>query len=175
MMGAGSGAPWDAVVIGGGFYGCEVALELRRVGLARVLLVERETAIMRRASFVNQARVHHGYHYPRSIPTAARSRDNFDRFTEAYRFAIVGDFTNIYAIARNSRVMASQFEAFCRRVDLPCRPAPDSVMALFDRTLIEAAAYTTQEYAFDGRRSPAICIALCCSLVSRSVLARPPA
>src|SRR6516225_11463008 len=56
----------EAIVIGGGFYGCETALELKRLGFGRIVLVEREPGLLRRASFVNQARVHNGYHYPRA-------------------------------------------------------------------------------------------------------------
>ena len=67
--------PLDALVVGGGFYGCGIAAALRqRHGLARVLVVERETDLLARASYVNQARVHNGYHYPRSFMTAYRSR-----------------------------------------------------------------------------------------------------
>jgi hypothetical protein len=140
---------WDAVVIGGGFYGCEIALELRRMGLGRVLLVEREAETSRRASFVNQARVHQGYHYPRSVQTAARSRQNFRAFVAAYRFAVRSDFINIYAIARSSQVAASQFAAFCGRVGLPCRKAPRHILDLFDPTMIEDA-FVTREFVFDA-------------------------
>ena len=51
----------DAVVIGGGFYGgCLAAFLAER--FRRVLLVEKEPDLLTRASFVNQARVHNGYH-----------------------------------------------------------------------------------------------------------------
>jgi glycine/D-amino acid oxidase-like deaminating enzyme len=60
------GSTCDAIVIGGGFYGCEIALELVRLGFEKVVLVEREPGLLRRASFVNQARIHNGYHYPRA-------------------------------------------------------------------------------------------------------------
>ena len=78
----------DAAIVGGGFYGCEVALELKRLGFGRILILEREPGMLRRASYVNQARVHNGYHYPRALVTALRSRMNFDRFIEDYGFAI---------------------------------------------------------------------------------------
>src|SRR6266496_2767456 len=78
---------WDAVVIGGGFYGASLALELKS-RLERVLLLEREARLLRRASYVNQARVHNGYHYPRSVLTALRSRHNYVRFRERFPDAI---------------------------------------------------------------------------------------
>src|SRR5689334_7400234 len=96
-------AAFDAAVIGGGFYGTAIALYLaQRRGLRRVLLVEREPALLSRASFKNQARVHNGYHYPRSFMTGYRSRLNLGRFVSDWPDAIEGDFTCLYAVARRS-------------------------------------------------------------------------
>src|SRR5258707_13702108 len=67
----------DAVVIGGGFFGCETALELKRLGFSQILLVEREAGLLRRASFVNQARVPNGLPYPRGPRRGRRSRKSF--------------------------------------------------------------------------------------------------
>ena len=68
---------YDAVIIGGGFYGAAIAIYLvKQRGFRRVALVEREAALLMRASYNNQARVHNGYHYPRSFTTAYRSRVN---------------------------------------------------------------------------------------------------
>ena len=68
-------------VIGGGFYGSVIALYLKKVkGYRYVDLYEKEADFLTRASYVNQARVHSGYHYPRSFTTAYRSRANFFKF-----------------------------------------------------------------------------------------------
>jgi len=72
-----------AAVIGGGFFGCSLALALRARG-ERVTLLEREANLMVRASANNQARVHGGYHYPRSILTGLRSRLNYPRFVAEF-------------------------------------------------------------------------------------------
>lgn len=143
----------DAVVIGGGFYGATIASYLvNKRGLDRVVLMERAGALMSRASANNQARVHNGYHYPRSFRTAFRSRVNLPRFVADYPGAVVRDFTKVYAIARrNSNVTAPQFERFCRQVGAPLRPAPAGLRGLFDERLV-AAAYVVQEYAFDCER-----------------------
>ena len=146
---------YDALVIGGGFFGCEVALEMQRLGASRILVVDREAGILRRASYVNQARVHNGYHYPRSIPTAERSRLSFARFVEDYGYALTKDLTKLYAIARQSRVNAGQFEAFCHRIGAPCRSAAPALQQLFDPSLIEEVFLTT-EYAFDAARIAAV-------------------
>ena len=139
----------DALIIGGGFFGCSIALALRGMGLGRVMVAEQEAAIMQRASYVNQARVHNGYHYPRSLPTAERSRQNFRRFCDDYAYAIRTDAQKIYAIANNSRVSPAQFERFCGQIGAPCHPAPQNIRRLFDSSLIDAA-YLATEYAFDS-------------------------
>ena len=75
---------YDAIVIGGGFYGLRIALYLRQsVGIRRVLILEKERSAMEHASYVNQARVHQGYHYPRSILTGYRSAKSFDMYPNA--------------------------------------------------------------------------------------------
>ncbi len=141
----------DALIIGAGFYGAEIALELRRLGLPDVLLVDRAPAIMRRASYANQARVHNGYHYPRALATAERSRANFEAFVSEYADAVLPDMTSLYAIAAGSRVSPAQFETFCRIIGAPCQPAPRHFATLFDPALIEQA-FLTRELVFDATR-----------------------
>jgi glycine/D-amino acid oxidase-like deaminating enzyme len=139
----------EAAVVGAGYFGCRAALHLRGLGFSRVLLLDREDAIMRRASFVNQARVHNGYHYPRSLGTAISSRNNYQRFCEEHAGAIRPGMRMIYAIARGSRVSPAQFERFCARIEVECHEEPSLRRDLFDPACIEAA-YTVQEVAFDA-------------------------
>lgn len=143
----------DAIVIGGGFYGAVVASYLASErGMARVILIERESRLMQRASFSNQARVHNGYHYPRSFTTAYRSRVNLPRFMREWDSAVHSDFLKVYAIARrNSKVTAAQFVRFCRTIDAPLELAPASLAKLFNPHLIERA-FIAQEYSFDSER-----------------------
>src|SRR3954454_420403 len=113
----------DAVVIGGGFYGCSLALYLAQRGY-RVIVVEQEPQLLQRASYSNQARVHNGYHYPRSFMTAMRSVVNFPRFLSDFGECIHNSFEKLYAIAAiGSKVNAYQFEQFCRNIGSPIRPA----------------------------------------------------
>lgn len=141
---------YDAVIIGGGFYGAAIAVYLaKQRGLKSILLVEREPALLMRASYNNQARVHNGYHYPRSFTTAYRSRVNLPKFVRDWPLAVKQDFTKLYAIARrNSKVTAKQFERFCREVGADIKPVDPLLRALFEPQLIEDV-YLVQEYAFD--------------------------
>lgn len=141
----------EAIVIGGGFYGAAIAIYLvKQRGFKHVRLIEREATLLSRASYNNQARVHNGYHYPRSFTTAYRSRINLPRFVHDWPQAIKQDFTKLYAIARrNSKVTATQFERFCWEIGAKIQPAPDSLSALFEPRLIEAV-FMVEEYSFDS-------------------------
>jgi glycine/D-amino acid oxidase-like deaminating enzyme len=142
---------YDVIIIGGGFYGTVIALYLaKQRGLKRLLLVEREQALLKRASYNNQARVHNGYHYPRSFTTAYRSRINFPKFLRDWPQTVRKDFTSLYAIARrNSKVTAKQFEHFCRDIGAKLQPAPEALRGLFNMRLIEDV-FLVEEYAFDS-------------------------
>lgn len=138
----------DVVVIGGGFYGCCLAVYLRR-RFAKVMLVEREPTLMLRASRVNQARLHNGYHYPRSFLTAARSHANLAVFREQFPEGVESGFRHLYGIARNdSKVGRRHFERLIKTIGMPIRPVPDKLMRLFNNRLVEAV-YEVEEPAFN--------------------------
>ena len=142
-------ASYDSVVIGGGYFGCGLAAALAEQG-HRVLLCEARPRLLERASYHNQARIHQGYHYPRSVLTALRSRINFDRWVAAYPECVVDNFDHYYAIARpHSNVTAPQFERFMHRIGAPLAPAPAAVGKLFNPALIERV-WAVREYAFDA-------------------------
>lgn len=151
MVEADSGV--DAVIIGGGFYGAAIAIYLaKQRGLKRLVLVEREAALLKRASYNNQARVHNGYHYPRSFTTAYRSRINLPRFVRDWPQAVKQDFVKLYAIARrNSKVTAKQFVRFCKEIGAKIEPADQSLRQLFVSHLIEDV-FLVEEYAFDSNK-----------------------
>jgi glycine/D-amino acid oxidase-like deaminating enzyme len=141
----------DAVVIGGGFYGCMIAQHLRRY-FSHVVLLEKQSDLLQRASYANQARIHNGYHYPRSLLTAMRARANFPRFVETFRPCIDDSFDKYYAIARHySKVTAQHFANLCRRIGAPLEEAPPAVQRLFVSEMVEAV-FRVQEYAFDAVR-----------------------
>ncbi len=142
---------WDAVVVGGGWFGCYLAVELTK-RLRRVLVVEMAHDLLTRASYNNQARVHSGYHYPRSLMTALRSNVNFPRFVRDFPGCLDSDFEKYYAVPRSgSKVGARQFETFMRRIGAPLQPAPPRVRKLLNPDLVEDV-WLTREVAFDAVR-----------------------
>ena len=105
---------------------------------------------MQRASLINQARVHNGYHYPRSILTALRSRVSFPRFSDEFQDAIDRKFDQYYMVGKVlGKITANQFEKFCHRISAPCEPATSRITSLVNPNLVESV-YLTEEYAFDS-------------------------
>lgn len=137
---------FDFVVIGGGIFGCYAALYLAGKG-ARVALLEKEARLFQKASLVNQARLHSGYHYPRSIATAALSDEHKERFTAEHRRFVNFTFEKYYAIDRfGSFTDPLQFERFCRYLNIPCERIFEHNLFNFNRL---EALYRTEEYSFD--------------------------
>lgn len=143
----------DAIIIGGGFYGVAIAIYLaKQRKFNQIVLIEMESALLTRASYNNQARIHNGYHYPRSFTTAYRSRINLPRFVRDWPDAVKRDFTKLYAIARhNSKVTARQFERFCREIGATIEVAGLAQRQIFEPRLIEEI-FLVEEYAFDTRK-----------------------
>ena len=138
----------DYLIVGGGFYGCCLALYLRSIS-ARVLMVELGDTLMDRASRVNQARVHTGFHYPRSALTAVKSMLLHRRFMDDFPEAVVRDFQMLYAIARRrSKVSSKRFFRMFRDIGAPIRPAGPGQAALFDPHMVESV-FACSEAAFD--------------------------
>lgn len=139
----------DVVIIGGGFFGCSLALHLKTPG-NKVLVLEKETDLMLHASYNNQARVHGGYHYSRSLLTALRSRVNLDDFMKEYGAIVDSSFEKYYAISRMfSKVSARHFFQFCNRIGAEIETAPAPIKKLFNNDLIEDV-FRVREYAFDS-------------------------
>ena len=92
---------YDVIIIGGGFFGVSLALFLGTI-TKKVILIERENDILNRSSKYNQARVHTGFHYPRSAITAVKSLLLHKKFEIDFPNAIVGDVT-LHVAASTSR------------------------------------------------------------------------
>lgn len=142
---------FDAAVIGGGIYGCVLALELRKV-FKNVCLIEKEKDLILKASYNNQARIHNGYHYPRSFITALRSHINYKKFIKDFKDAVDRNYLMVYAIAKNnSKTTPHQFLNFCYKIGAPILPAPQKIKKLFNNILIEDV-FMVEETVFSGTK-----------------------
>ena len=139
----------DVVIIGAGIYGLYSALYLANNNSdMKIFISECEKDAVTRATYANQARVHMGYHYPRSFSTAKKTADYFREFNEEFNFCINKKFEQIYAISSNfSWTDATQFERFCEAVRIPYEKINPN--KYFQDSMIESA-YRTEEYTYDA-------------------------
>lgn len=139
---------YDKIIIGAGLYGLYAALFCCQKGQS-VVVLECDPMPFRRATYINQARVHHGYHYPRSISTAKKSAGYFERFNKDYAFCINREFDQIYATsALYSWTDGKQFKEFCRATGIPCEELHPGTY--FKPGMCDGA-FRTREYTYDAR------------------------
>lgn len=139
---------YDRVIIGAGLYGMYSALKCGQAG-QKVLVIECDSAPFKRATYINQARVHMGYHYPRSYSTAIKSAHYFERFCEDYGFCILTEFDQVYATSANfSWTNADAFRKFCKDADIRCDDVAPT--KYFNPGMCDGA-YLTTEYTYDAQ------------------------
>lgn len=111
-------------------------------------MIECEPQPFQRATYVNQARVHQGYHYPRSISTAMKSALYFERFNEDFGFCINWEFKQIYATSQSfSWSDGKQFKKFCDAAKIPNEEVlPEK---FFQKGMCDGA-FLTREYTYDA-------------------------
>lgn len=139
---------YDKLIIGAGLYGLYSALKCGQAG-QNVMVLERDPAPFMRASYINQARVHMGYHYPRSFSTAIKSAHYFERFCKDYDFCLHTEFDQVYATSSHfSWTNANEFKKFCKNADIRC----DSVDPewYFNPGMCDGA-FLTKEYTYDAQ------------------------
>lgn len=138
---------YDKIIIGAGIYGLYSALFCAEKG-QNVLVLECDSSPFSRATYVNQARVHQGYHYPRSISTAVKSAGYFERFSKDYGFCINREFEKIYAISSDySWTDGIQFKNFCKAAGISCKELPADIF--FKKGMCDRV-FLTREYTYDA-------------------------
>lgn len=138
---------FDKIIIGAGIYGLYAGLYCGKKG-DKILIIEKDDIAFGRATFINQARVHMGYHYPRSYSTAIKSANYFDRFTNDFPECIYNDFDQIYATSKNySWTNAKQFKKFCNDANIVCKTL--SPTEYFEKNQCDGA-FLTKEYTYDA-------------------------
>lgn len=139
---------YDRVILGAGMYGLYAAVKLCEKGFS-VLVIDAENDSFQRGSYINQARLHNGYHYPRSYSTASKSARYFNRFVKDYGDCVNSDLTQIYAVASEySWTNGKQFNKFCKNLDLVC---DEIKKEKYFNPLTVDKAFLTKEYSFDAR------------------------
>ena len=138
----------DKIILGAGLYGLYSALFCAKQG-DRVIVLEKDPAAFMRATYINQARVHMGYHYPRSLSTGVKSAGYYRRFHEDYGFCIHDKFKQIYATSSQfSWTNAEEFKKFCADAHIFCEPV--SVDTYFKQGMCDGA-FLTEEDTYDAQ------------------------
>lgn len=139
---------YDKIIIGAGLYGLYSALYSGKSGEA-IMVLEYDEAPFKRATYINQARVHNGYHYPRSFSTAIKSAHYFRRFNEDYEFSVLTKFDQVYATSSEfSWSDAKQFQKFCKATNIKCEEVPTK--KYFKEGYCDGA-FLTEEYTYDAQ------------------------
>jgi len=140
-------------VIGGGFYGAIVAIYLKRLSRHnRVDIYEKETSIMMRSSYRNQARVHGGYHYPRHLLTGLRCQKNLERFVSDWKDCIEDASDEYYVISRQySKITSRQFQSYCRLIGAKLENADARIWKLLNSSIVEDI-FKVNEFSFDSKK-----------------------
>lgn len=138
---------YDKIILGAGLYGLYAAEQCGAAG-QRVLVLEKDPTPFRRATYINQARVHMGYHYPRSYSTAIKSAHYFERFCKDYDFCLLREFDQVYATSAHfSWTNAGEFRRFCAAANIRCDDVAPS--KYFNPGQCDGAFLTT-EYTYDA-------------------------
>lgn len=138
---------YDKIIIGAGLYGLYSALFCGKKGQS-VLVLECDPTPFRRATYINQARVHQGYHYPRSISTAMKSAGYFEKFNRDFAFCVNQEFNKVYATsAKYSWSSGVQFKKFCKAANIPCEELPPQK---FFKDGMCDGVFLTREYTYDA-------------------------
>lgn len=138
---------YDRIIIGAGLYGLYSALFCGKKGQS-VLVLECDPTPFRRATYINQARVHQGYHYPRSISTAMKSAGYFEKFNRDFAFCVNQEFNKVYATsAKYSWSSGVQFKKFCKAANILCEELPPQK---FFKDGMCDGVFLTREYTYDA-------------------------
>lgn len=95
-----------AAIIGGGWVGCHLAMVLRNE--MKVVVYEKNDTLISEASFINQNRLHYGYHYARNADTRRLCATTFVRFMEDYGHLVHDIENNYYAVSEDESLLDAE-------------------------------------------------------------------
>ena len=141
-------------VVGGGIFGCTSACVLAKEGYD-VDLFEKNDDIITQASYVNQYRLHRGYHYPRSKETAKSSMEGESSFLKEYGDAVTnGDINHHYCIAnKDSLVTSDEYKDFLDDLKLDYK---EKDLDLIRKNVVDLVV-EVDELLFDPNKLKNIC------------------
>ena len=141
---------YDMAIVGGGFYGVHIAIKLSELNYS-VVIIEKEDDLLTRASSKNQARIHNGYHYPRSLTTALQSSVSYPVFLNEFKDCIYDEFENYYLISKfRSKINTEYYENLCKKINVPLVKSKE-LDGFINHQNIESV-YKVNESLFDAKK-----------------------
>jgi len=120
-------AKYDALIIGGGIYGSYLASILSES--KKVLLVEKNSSLMRGASFSNQTRIHEGPHYLKSMETARASKTYSDKLKTLFPEIIVPNSHHFYILPDHyNAISEDEFLAKCDLLSVSVKKVNEKIL-----------------------------------------------
>lgn len=134
-------------VIGAGFYGCSISLELAKdYPDIQIDLYEKNKDIFQGAASNNQHRLHKGFHYPRSNETIEQILNNYQSFKDKYNDFIYPVKDNYYLIEKNSIVNLEDYIDKYKQFDIPFKEISNLEISPFvNIDKIDGGISTTEE------------------------------
>ncbi len=97
-------------IIGGGFYGIMASLEVSKKKYVNdVTIFEKKKSLMQSAGKYNQARLHLGFHYPRSEETILQSMNGFNYYQKRFPETTKSIKKNFYLIRDDGLLSIDQY------------------------------------------------------------------
>lgn len=148
-------------IVGAGFYGCYISRAIHKEwgDDASVDVFERESRPMRRAATNNQARLHLGFHYPRSPETVRQTVEGYHDFKKEFAQCVDFPSQNIYAVHREGLV---GFDCYLKAMDafsLPYQICGEEVRRYFRDPSEVEGAIRVDEGVIDLRKLDAMILA----------------
>lgn len=107
-------------VVGGGFYGCYLAIRLKKkYSKSKIFIYEKNNDILKESAINNQYRLHLGFHYPRSNKTIKETFFGAKLFKKEFKNYIYFPKKNIYAIHKNSKITFKNYIKKFSRYKIP--------------------------------------------------------
>ena len=97
-------------IIGAGFYGVMAAVEAaKRSEVKQVIIFDKADGILNSAGKYNQARLHLGFHYPRSKETIMQSKTGYSYYRDRFPSVAKDIEKNIYIIRDDGHVTCREY------------------------------------------------------------------
>ena len=98
-------------IVGGGFYGCYLALKIKKNFKTKLELdiFEKNSELLEEAAINNQWRLHLGFHYPRSKQTIRQCVKGYKLFVKDFNKFIYYPNWNLYLIHKKSKTSFKQY------------------------------------------------------------------